>query len=164
MIRLLAPKPGNRVLNVMCGSGTLIAEALNYNQHLICTGVDSDNKAIEKCVENLQYFKDKFKSQIELVISDCKNLHFEDSKYDLVVSDLPWGEAISKKSDLKKTYKDTFKEISRVAKPNAKLGIITQRDELVKAELPLALSSWKLIDEFKVFQGGFTPSVFIFTR
>jgi tRNA (guanine6-N2)-methyltransferase len=159
MILLMDPKPGERFLNVMCGSGTLIAERAVICPAKALIGVDVSGEALEKARRNLSHVK-----PLSLLQQDAKRLSLGDASVDVVCADLPWGRLIGDKRDLERCYTDSLSEMTRVCSPDGKLAIITQENALFEKALQTHKGYWSLICSVRVKQSEYKPKVYILHR
>jgi hypothetical protein len=90
-------------LNVFSGSATLMIEAgLNYNNLEKIIGFDNDKEHLSLSIQNIKKAGLIKKANIkEFDINDQPDL----GSFDVIVSDLPFGMAISKGEDLESLYK-----------------------------------------------------------
>lgn len=96
----------NSYLNVFSGSGTLLIEAglesMTHNSNLKLVGFDIDGKSNALAIQNIK--KANLIKQIHLKTADVYNKpHL--GKFDVIVSDLPFGMQISNKENLDNLYK-----------------------------------------------------------
>ena len=120
---LARPKKGDNLLNVMCGSGTILIEASERKKLNRIVGIDNNENVLKICKEHIDNSKH---SEIEIYNMDATSLTFKDNEFDLALSDLPWGENIGNIKDNFKLYQDTLRELLRVVKQGGNLGLITQ--------------------------------------
>ncbi|MGI6681490.1 MAG: methyltransferase domain-containing protein [Bdellovibrionota bacterium] len=149
---LIKPKKGDKLLNAMCGSGTILIEAGNRNKLSKIVGVDNNEEVLKICDAHILNSKLK---NIEVYNMDARKLNFSDSEFDIALSDLPWGENIGNIKDNFKLYEDVLKELSRVVVKNGNIGVITQ--DIKNLELAIKSCNLKIIEKGRVYQGGFTP-------
>ncbi len=159
MILMMDPKPHDRFLNVMCGSGTLIAERAAICPAKALIGVDLSGQALEKARRNLSHVK-----PLSLLRQDARQLSLEDGSVSAVCADLPWGRLIGEKRALEGCYVDTLREMTRVCSPRGKLAIITQENVLFEKALRTYAEYWTTIGCLRVKQSEYRPKVYILQR
>ncbi|MBX7142831.1 MAG: methyltransferase domain-containing protein [Oligoflexia bacterium] len=147
-----------RLVNLMCGSGTLLAEAAalaeETDTEIELTGVDINEEVLSKAHKNLATIK----APVKLIKADCARLPFSDQSFEALCADLPWGRRVGEKADLPQLYAATLKEAARIAAPDAKLILITQGiDELEQALQ--SQSNWQVIKTLRVKQRDYKPKI-----
>lgn len=160
MVEESAPTPQDRVLNVMCGSGTLLIERVKRSGAAVAVGIDSGFEAIAAAVENTKAAGVTHK--IEYREGDATSLPFDDASFDVILGDLPWGELIGRRSRNRELYEGTLKECHRVLAPQGRAVFLTQHGEAFTQALDLG--KWKIEREYTVKQGGFTPICYVLTK
>lgn len=161
MIYMSQPNKNDNFINLMSGSGTLLIErglAMPANKII---GVESNNNTLNICRENIEAAKIE---NIKLYNDDIRTLKIEDIKFDTIVSDPPWGETILNKDELKNLYYCLFELSNNISNPNANLIILSQEIKLMENLITKFSSSWELVNELRVFQGGYHPHIYHFSK
>jgi len=118
-------------LNVFSGSGTLLIEAGRCYPNLDkLIGFDSNKKHLSLSIQNVK--KAGLIKRILLKegnIFDKPNLE----KFDIIVSDLPFGMSISKHENLKEIYKTFVEYCQDVLNKDGRLVVYTSEYELLKS-------------------------------
>lgn len=117
-------------LNVFSGSGTLAIEAgLVYPNLEKIVGFDKDKEHLSLSIQNIKKAKLIKKIQIkEADIFDKPELGF----FDVIVSDLPFGMAISKGEDLNILYQSFIKYAEEFLNSDGVLGVYTSEYKILK--------------------------------
>lgn len=76
-----ALKPGLRLLDVGCGTGTLLAAALRREPGLRAVGVDPDSRVLALAAR-------KFETPVSLQVAAAQQLPFDDGSFEVAVSSL----------------------------------------------------------------------------
>lgn len=171
---------GQRVLNAMCGSGTLLAERAAFGPATRLTGVDLDPDALRAAERNLAAAGLTVASdlsevkaaatragevrlaeirQAELRLADASATPFDDASFDVVVADPPWGDAIGEVSDLPATYAALLREAARLVPVGGSALIVTHALRAFDAALAQLAASWRLEETLRVFHGGHRPAL-----
>ncbi len=156
MLQMANIQPDDKVLNVMCGSATFQAESeiggsvwANSDLNVVAlNGARVNLKAAGKAAQLQQ--------------ADSTALPYKGSSFDVIFSDLPWGQLIGESTDMTELYAQTLRECGRVAKSGARLLIITQ----LKKRFLDALSdtSWELNQTIHLTHDKVTPAVYVLTH
>lgn len=162
MIELTQPKSADRFLNIMCGSGTLLIERLLRSKAQIAVGCDIDSDALEGAQKNLSASKlDKI---VQLFEMDATRLQFPDSSFNVISSDLPWGQMVGTHESNKELYPRMLVEAARVAEPKARFVLLTHEIKLFENTLEQYATLWQLKKLVKVEQGGLHPRIYLLQR
>ncbi|UCF50074.1 MAG: methyltransferase domain-containing protein [Thermoplasmatales archaeon] len=119
MVNLSSIKNNETLLDPFCGTGGILIEAGIIGAKII--GSDIEEKMIEGCKKNLDFYKIK---NYKLFCSDIGDISKDIGKVDAVVTDLPYGKSTTTKGeDMSKLYERAFKNISTLLKENGKAVI-----------------------------------------
>lgn len=119
-----------RMLNLCCGSGTLMIERLGLGRAAAVTGVDISADALQCADANLRAAGHR--SSVTLLRSDSGALPLRTASVDAITADLPYG--MLSGGNISSLYSAALTESARVAAPNASLVVITtQRRALLAA-------------------------------
>ena len=113
-----------RMLNMCCGSGTLMIERLGMGRAASVTGVDISADALQCADANLRAAGHR--SSVTLLRADCGALPLRTASVDAITADLPYG-MLSGGGNISALYRVALTESARVAAPNASLVVITTR-------------------------------------
>jgi tRNA (guanine6-N2)-methyltransferase len=155
MVELARPKRGDRYLNIMAGSGTLLIERLMRMPTRVAVGVDSSEKAVEACRENTEAAG--LKGHIQIVKADARKLEFPDESFDVITTDLPYGEHLGDRESNVLLYREALLEAERLCRPGGKMIILSQDIASLTTILPEFTPRWKLLDERRIVQRDFRP-------
>ena len=155
MIELTSPKPGNRYLNLMCGSGTLLIERLRRQKTRTAVGIDISEEAIVASNKNIEAAG--FGDRIQIRSGDAQDIDFPDDSFDAITTDLPWGESIGSRESNLALYNGTLKEATRVCRSGGIVVILTQDTDSIKSVLAEIRNHWNIIDERTILQRGYQP-------
>jgi precorrin-6B methylase 2 len=160
MVFQTAPQPSDRFLNLMCGSGTILAEraAICPAERLI--GVDVAGSALKSSRANLAHLQ----TPPMLLQEEIGQLSLSDASVDVICVDLPWGRLIGKQSELGGVYNETMRQASRVCMPGGRFAILTQEIETFESALNPFKRYWDVIAGFRVKQSDYRPKFFLLQR
>ncbi len=147
--------PTDNVLNVMCGSATFQAEFAGSCQ--LWANCDLNHSALAGARLNVQATGRDGNFQQ----ANGMSLPYQDASFDILLSDLPWGQLIGESVDMTQLYTQTLSECGRVAKPGAKLLVITQ---LKKRFLQsVERSPWVLMQTIQLKHEKVSPVIYQLT-
>ncbi len=116
-------------LNIFSGGATLLIEAGLVNNNLKLQGFDIDGKRIADSVKNIK--QAGLIKTISLKTADIYDKP-EFGMFDVIASDLPFGQLVGKNTDLKNLY-ETFVEYCEThLSPTGTLAVYTSEHELLK--------------------------------
>ena len=154
-------KPGERYLNAMCGSGTLLIEQALAKKPERLVGLDLDAEALECARQNVAAAS--LEKGVELRQADTTALEFPDHSFDVVTADVPWGDAVGSHAENAALYPAFLAEMVRVTAPRARLVVLTHDLKLFKDVLAKQ-RVWQARAEVRVFHGGHYPRMFLLTK
>jgi 23S rRNA G2445 N2-methylase RlmL len=122
MVRLADLKPGQSVLDPMCGAGTILAEALLSIKgkrdsgggpwQLHFWGGDIDRHHVRAAGVNLRSL-----GNVQLQAWDARKLPLEDASIDRILSNPPFGKQLSTPEAVRPLYRAAVAEMDRVLRP-----------------------------------------------
>ena len=165
MASLCRPHPTERVLNVCCGSGTLMIERLGLGTAARVIGVDSDRSALQCADANLRAAGHR--SSALLTQADCASLPLPDASIDTITADLPFGMLMSGSGDITSLYLSVLAESARVGTLDASMALITTRRRAILNALDNS-SMWSLRQEIPLSiphsRGYIKPNIYLLRR
>jgi 23S rRNA G2445 N2-methylase RlmL len=162
MMRLTEPAPSDRVLNLMCGSGTLLVERLALAPASQTVGCDTDPEALHCARRNLAAAG--VRAQTHLEAWDATQLPVPHATFDVLVADLPFGQLIGSHHENERLYPAFFEETARVARLGARMVLLTHEVRLLEGVAARYTSFWAHRATLPVRSGGMTPRIFAFER
>jgi tRNA G10 N-methylase Trm11 len=112
MAFLTRPDDGDTILDPVCGSGTLLAEAAAYAPGASLYGVDSDPRALKAARRNLSRLPD-----CTLAEGDARTLELADGSVSLALANLPFGKQYGDAVENRALYGELLGELRRLAAP-----------------------------------------------
>ena len=112
MAFMTRPADDDTVLDPVCGSGTLLAEAGGYAPAARLLGTDQDLQAVKTARRNLNSF-----AAAEIDHTDARALDLPDESVSLVLANLPFGKQYGDVAENRTLYTEVLREIRRVAAP-----------------------------------------------
>jgi predicted RNA methylase len=162
MICLSQPHADDVIVNLACGSGTLLVERLALGAARSLIGCDTNPAALECARTNLQAAG--YEGGARLEQWDAAALPLPDRSVTTICADLPFGQLVGSHRANEALYPQLFAEATRIAAPEARMVLLTHEVRLlerVAAEYP---QHWQLAEALRVRSGGMTPRVYLFQR
>jgi predicted RNA methylase len=169
MLQLTQPRPDDRVLNIMCGSGTLLIERLALASAQNAIGCDIDPAALACAAENLNAasgheIPEDEAERARLEGWDATDTPLADRCVDVICADLPFGQLIGSHRENEALYPRIFAEASRIAASRARMVLITHEVRLLEQVADQYRDVWRLDTVLRVRVGGMAPRVYLFIR
>jgi 23S rRNA G2445 N2-methylase RlmL len=161
MAVLSKPRDNDRVLNVGCGSGSLIIERLFAGPAARVVGCDTDSEALACAQQNLAAAG--FSNRVELYDWDACSLPLPSASIDVVLADLPFGHLVGSHATNLTLYPALLAEAARVTRPGGRAVLISHEVRLMErslAELPV----WCIEQQLRVNLRGLHPRIFVLRR
>jgi 23S rRNA G2445 N2-methylase RlmL len=162
MVRLLRPKPGDRFLNLACGSGTLLVERLSCGKAAWVAGIDVDAQALACASANVAAAGALHDAL--LLHADARALPLPEACVDTLAADLPFGHLVGSHAENLIAYPLILREAARVARPAARFVLITHEVRLMEQLLAQPASPWRAEQVLRVELGGLFPRVFVLRK
>ncbi len=162
MVELTQPKAEDHFINLMCGSGTLLAERLLRCTAAEAVGIDNSREALTAAKANLQAAS--VAQKVRLMESDATLTGLDMARYTAICADLPYGSLIGSHRQNTSLYPALLSESARLAPPGGRFVLITHELRLFEACLREAERLWQLERMVRVFQGGQKPQVYLLRR
>jgi tRNA (guanine6-N2)-methyltransferase len=165
MVRLSLPHPDDFVLNVACGSGSLLIERLEHSPARLAIGCDHDPRAIACAQENVDH---SGYGSIRLFPWDAGQLPLPDRCVDTVLVDLPFGQLVGSHDENMVLYPRILGEAARVTIGGGLCVAITHEIRLWERLVDEASADWAfaLVLPIKLpFGGGYLrPRIYLLRR
>ncbi|MFB6209339.1 MAG: TRM11 family methyltransferase [Candidatus Nanohaloarchaea archaeon] len=124
LVRLVHPGREAKIVDNLCGSGTILCEAEKMG--LESYGGDRDEEAIASTKENIVEISQDAAERINN--QDARSTEYPDNEFEIAVSNLPWGKQVDSGSDL---FPGVMEEYSRILKPDGRIVLLNNHRELV---------------------------------
>ena len=161
IIQLLGPKAGANAINIACGSGTLAIEHALIQPDVKIVACDIDPDALACAAENVSAAG--VRGHVKLIHGDARALPLDDQSIDTLYADLPFGQLVGSHTDNQALYPAVLHEAARIARPNARLAIITHEIRLMSTVLAQQ-SAWQLENEYPITLRGLHPRIYILRK
>ncbi len=158
---LVGYHPTDRVLNLMCGSGSLLAERPHPAQTTHMLGLDISGEALDAARHNLVHLAPHLSGG--LLQADARRLPLPDGSFDCLLADVPWGQLIGDTAVHDQLYPAVLAEAARVCAPHGRFGLITQDSQRLERHLKQQ-AAWQLTKRLKINQGRVRPTIFVLRK
>lgn len=162
VMRLSQPAPDDTVLNVACGSGTLLIERLALGKVRSAIGCDTDLAALECARANLEAAG--FGAMARLEAWDATLLPINTASISVICADLPFGQLVGSHRENEQLYPRLIGEAARVAAPGARMVLLTHEVRLLERVAAQYAEEWHVEQAVRVRSGGMAPRIFVFRR
>lgn len=167
MMMLTNPRPDDRILNMACGSGTLIIERLAITAAGEMIGCDTDPSALDCAAQNLSAARGHevaVQQPVRLEPWDATATPLANASIDLVCADLPFGQLVGSHRENEMLYPRIFAEATRLTTPGGCLALITHEVRLIERVAKDFTNQWHFDRAVAVRSGGMTPRIFVWKR
>jgi SAM-dependent methyltransferase len=160
MVELAAPQKEDRILNLCCGTGTLLAEC---RRGRLFIGIDTTASALQAAKVNLAAADHTRPARVPWTLgrADAGRLPLADRSIDVLLCDLPYGHAIGDHRDNRSLYPTILGEAARVARPGARFAACTQDMRLFEGSIN---DDWQLETRLRVRQRRAFPAIYLLRK
>ena len=159
VFKLAGLRDSDRIFNPMSGSGTLLIERDLLGPSMALVGVDTDPDAVRCAQQNIAAAK----RSIEVAQVDALNTGLPPRSFDLIVADLPWGDAITVRGGNEALYTGFLKEMHRLCSRQGRMVVLTHELRLFE-RLIAEQDRWHAHELFQVYSGGHHPKAYLLSR
>lgn len=157
--KLAGQRDNDRIFNPMSGSGTLLIERALMGPYDAMVGVDINPDAVRCAQTNIRAAK----REIEVAQIDALHTGLPARSFDLVMADLPWGDAIGTHGGNEALYPAFLKEMHRLTSQRGRLCVITHEIRLFERVLA-EQQKWNAHELFQVASGGHHPKAYLLSK
>lgn len=160
MLRLGGVRETDRVFNPMCGSGTLLIERAALGPSAQLVGADLSDSALACARQNVaaSKFTDIEVGQLDVVAGELPARAF-----DLIVADLPWGDAVGSHEGNAALYPAFLRSMAHVGSRKARLVVLTHEVKLFERVLG-EQDRWHAREVVRAYHGGHHPRAYLLTK
>jgi 23S rRNA G2445 N2-methylase RlmL len=154
MVRFGGIYPEDRILNLACGSGTILIERLARGPAAKAIGCDTNAEALACARQNVAAAANT--RQISLETWDATQTPLPEASIDLIYIDLPFGQLIGTHHTNLTLYPAMLYEASRLLAPGGRMVVITHEIRLLRSVLD-EIVTLQATDEIQITVGGMSP-------
>ena len=161
MIRLVELQPEDRVLNLMCGSASLLIEAAAFSRSSdTLFGCDLAAEALQCGARNIGQAQQN--TRVELFQADVVSIPVRSDYATVMLADLPFGNLVGSHNQNLILYPKVLEEAYRVAHPGCRFAVITHEKQLM--EQLLKSSNWICEREMMITLRGLHPRIYLLRK
>lgn len=167
MARLAGVRAQDRVLNLMCGSGTLLVERLLAGPAAEAVGVDDEPAALDAARANLRAAGHRAARLVRADATSPDDLAgaLGGERFDLLLADPPWGTLHGAHARSDQVHAGLLRAAHAVAAPGARLAVLTHEVRVMERAVAAAADLWTpRAQPLRVFAKGHHPRIWVLTR
>ena len=134
------PTPADTIVDLTCGTGTIVLERLARGPAARIVAVDQDADVLDRFRANQRAAR--FKGRGRAGHDDLRNLPASGDRFDTLWSNLPWGEQSGSHEDNDVLYPDVLRTAGRSRPPTARFLVLTQDLRRFERALDAAAPGW----------------------
>jgi tRNA (guanine6-N2)-methyltransferase len=163
MALLSEPRAADRVVNLMCGSGTLLIERLLAGRAQRAVAVDIAPEAIKACTANVAAAG--LADRVELLTEDIRqDAWLGLGPFDCLLADPPWGDKSGGHEANEELHRILLERAHQAAAKRARLLVLTHEIRIMERVLRQTAGLWRLQSETRVFHKGHHPRIYLLIR
>ena len=160
MIRMAGAHRGEgRLIDPLCGTGTIPIEAKQANPALTVQASDWDDETVETARATIA----NHDVEIDLRIADARSLRtVYPHRFDYIVSDPPYGVRLGKRVKMRDLYTDLLKSFEESLADGGRIALVVLKARaFLRALAPTPL---RIVEERLVESSGLHPRIFVLER
>lgn len=154
MVRLAKIEPGQRILDPVCGAGTLLATAAAMAPDAVLLGADHDRRWVLAARENV--------GAAGLWRGDARRWPVPDGSVHRVVANLPFGKRVGSHIGNTTLYPAVLAEVARALPPKGRAVLLTE-DKRLFTQTVQRTRGIRVVKEIGFTTGGAHPSAYVVT-
>lgn len=162
MVHVSQPQRSDRILNICCGSGTLLAERMDFAATYPAIGCDTNAEALHCAQANVAAAGHA--AMLRLEPWDATALPLDTRSVNVILGDLPFGQLVGSHRENLRLYPRLLSEAARVAQPMARMVLLSHELRLLDAALADLSHLWAIRQIVGVRSGGMMPRIFVCER
>lgn len=164
LLRLCDPKPGDIIVDPLCGVGSIPIEGSKAYSNAFNVGGEIHDKGVEKTKNNINALENS-NLKIDSIQWDATHLPLRTNSVDIFVTDLPFGKRIGSKSNNKLLYRRVLNEMARVMRVGMGRSVFLTHDQnSFSMAFQVTKPFWKQRKYLLVNIGGLRAACYLLER
>jgi tRNA (guanine6-N2)-methyltransferase len=162
MVLMTQPQPRDRVINIMCGGGTLLIERMLVEKAVLAVGLDISHSALNATFANT--LAAGVASLTDIVKGDANFCGFAKSTFNVVMIDLPYRAGVGQRRGNNGLYRQVLKEAARLCKIGGRAVVITADYPALHFAISNLEDEWAVKDDRIITQRQYKPQCLLLQR
>ncbi len=163
LLRLLGrPRPGARLLDPFCGSGTILLEAGALWRRVELWGLDRDPRAARSARSNLCRLGLGARARILCADALAARRHLPERSFARIATNPPYGRRLGRELHFFRFYRDWLAQADALLEPEGRIGILVRKRDAFRAAVEdqgvFRIRHVRVIDASGLFVGLFILS------
>jgi tRNA (guanine6-N2)-methyltransferase len=161
MVDSTDPSADDDVVDLMCGSGTLVIERLARGAPRRIVACDIAAEALDAARANQRAAK--LRGKVEYIQADARHLDEHVHGFDKLLVNLPWGELVGQHVTNEVLYPEVLLAAQRLARDDASFAVLTHDIRRFEHAVDQA-GGWVVHRSWRFFQKGHRPKLYNLRR
>ncbi|MEE3232903.1 MAG: hypothetical protein VX294_01945 [Candidatus Latescibacterota bacterium] len=162
MVSMTQPQPRDRVINIMCGGGTLLIERLLVEKAVLAVGLDISCSAVSATSANT--LAAGVENLTDIVKGDANRCGFANSTFNVVMIDLPYRTDFGQGPGNNGLYRQVIKEAARLCEVGGRAVVITDDRPALHFAISNTEDEWAVRDDRTITQRQYKPQCLLLHR
>jgi 23S rRNA G2445 N2-methylase RlmL len=149
------PLDHDRILDPVCGTGTLLSETLALAPHAIAIGIDHNSRAIEAARRNLHNA-----AHLSLRVGDSQHAALPERSITLVIANLPFGKQFGTRKGNPSLYRAMLAEWQHCAERDRWRAVVLTSDVITFRHAASCFQALRIEQAFRVTVRGENATAF----
>ena len=161
MAQLTLPRPNDRFVNLLSGSGTILIERLSLGSAYMAGGIDLNYERLACTAKNV--LAAGLGGRVALLNGDGRQTPFRVGTIDALCADLPFGQRVGRHAENLALYPDILAEAARIARLGARFVVLTHEVALTERAIR-ENHDWHLLQSLTLNLRGLHPRIYVLER
>ena len=162
MVLMTRPRATDRVINIMCGGGTLLIERLLVEKAVLAVGIDISISSMSAMSANISAAG--VANLTDIVRGDVNSCGFVNFAFNVVLIDLPYKAPVGKITGNNELYRQVLTEAARLCEVGGRAVVITDDRSALHFALHSLQDEWVVKDDRIITQRQYKPQCILMNR